>query len=379
MKIAMSLIHLISLFVSLMVLPLSLSARENFKEYRRDQWDFDLGTDYFYSNANHVDYSSGRQNLDSGHLYQLIDSYFRTRFVPKRSMSYFAWANVANVESKNGTYVRTNSVFSQAGFGLDFQMYSGAFDLIPELAAVFPLQKLDPTSDIVAANEGVMEFQTRVNLQKDLRLMQIYSWLGFNYRGEGRSYLMPWGVGLRLNTGSFRWGAELFGFTSVSDDTNNDVVRKTYIDNVQGGSLKFYSKNPALIDSQAYVFWKMTKAFSIQANGGLTVAGVNTAAGFHVGGFLRYTFDLTDGYVQPPEPEIIDSPVPRGRSEMYDDSLSSEKKLREFREATDDGIDQQIFKPRPTKKPKKKRPVDLQKQLDNTEFQIELRSKRKGE
>ncbi len=63
---------------------------------------------------------------------------------------------------------------------------------------------------------------------------------------------------------------------------------------------------------------------------------------------------------------------------MYDSQdteISSEKKVKKFREETNDGIDQNIFRPRPTKKPVKNK--KLQKQLDDTEFQVELKADKK--
>jgi hypothetical protein len=59
---------------------------------------------------------------------------------------------------------------------------------------------------------------------------------------------------------------------------------------------------------------------------------------------------------------------------MYDrsDTQISAPSTRGFKEATDDGVDQKQFKPRPTKK-KKKPSVNLQEQLDKTEFEVELK------
>jgi hypothetical protein len=102
-----------------------------------------------------------------------------------------------------------------------------------------------------------------------------------------------------------------------------------------------------------------------------------------VGGFLRYTFDFTEGYSQSDDYTPLDSEVPSGRSQMYNqnEEMSSEKKVRGFREETNDGVDQNLFKPQPTKPPKKPKKrindADLQRQLDETEFKVELKGKKK--
>ena len=89
-------------------------------------------------------------------------------------------------------------------------------------------------------------------------------------------------------------------------------------------------------------------------DGGMTLAGSNIADGYHVGGFLRYSFDMSDGYVQPEAaPAPVFQPVPTYKSNMYKDANSlSDSEVKKFKEDTKDGVDQKIFKPQPTKKPK---------------------------
>jgi hypothetical protein len=191
--------------------------------------------------------------------------------------------------------------------------------------------------------------------------------------------LLPWGIGGRFRIPRVRLGAELFGSQSISDDqdkgTNKELTRAAYINQVDAGSLKFYSINPSLIDTMAYATFFMTPKWSLQANGGMTVAGSNSAAGFHVGGFIRYTFDMTEGYVEKPFVPLA-SPAPQERSNMYapvDNSLSSEKKVKKFQEDTDDGVSQEVFKAKPTKAPPKK--VAPQESRD---FPMQLKKKKKS-
>jgi len=345
-------------------------AFDNYKEFRRDRWDFEVGTDFFYSEAN---YGSGgtSQSLPSGNHYQLWNIDFGTRYIPRSTWSVFAAGTVSNAESKDSVATRSNSSLSQALVGFDFLMYSDAFQLIPEIVGVMPFEKIDPATDTVANSEGVLEVRSRLIAQKDFGGWRGYGWLGFNYRGDGRSFLMPWGVGAQWKLTRLRLGAELFGYQSVSDDTDKDsLLRTSYINGVNAGSLKFYGANPSLMDTQLYAAWMISPKWTLQANGGMTLTGSNSAAGFHVGGFIRYSFDMTEGYTEDLY-EPVRSPVPNYRSNMYNNEMSSEKKVRNFREETDDGVDQNLFRPRPTKKP------NIQQQLDDTEFQIELKRKKR--
>lgn len=356
-------------------------AFDNYKEFKRDHWDFELGTQYFYSEANYVNMGGGTQKLTSGNHYQLIDVNFSTRYMPSRDWSVFALATIGSAESKNSVSTRSNSSLSQAIGGFDFIMYDGAFQLVPEIAVLIPFEKVNGSGDQVLNSEGVFEAWARMTAQKDLGAARMYGWLGINYRGEGRSYLMPWGVGLQGKFATWKLGAEVFGTQSITDDTDtsNKALRNAYLNQVDAESFRWYSVNPSVVDTLLYATWNLTPAWSLQANAGATVAGENSAAGYHVGGFIRYSFDLTQGYSAPAAYEPVRNSVPRGKSNMYkeaDTDLSSEKKVKKFREQTDDGVDQSLFKPAPTKRPKT---VDdeLQRQMDDAEMQIELKQDKK--
>lgn len=353
-------------------------AVDNYKEFRRDRWDFEMATNYFYSEANYLSGGGGSSSLLSGNSFTLWDTSFGTRYTPKKDWSVFGWGTVSNAESKDSVATRSNSSISEVALGADFLMYSDLFQLIPEFIAIVPFEKVDPSSDTVLNSEGVFEVRSRLIAQKDFGRLRGYGWLGFNFRGDGRSFVMPWGVGAQWKMPRVRLGGELFGFQSVSDDTT-DVdanVRNSYINGVNAGSLKFYSAKPSLVDTQFYATWLMTPKWSLQANAGATLTGSNSAAGFHVGGFIRYSFDMTEGYVEPEYVTPVSSPVPNYRSNMYQESdLSSEKKVRRFKEQTDDGVDQNLFKARPTKR--KTRPRVEPETQYNDDFEVELKSDRK--
>jgi hypothetical protein len=335
-------------------------ALDNYKEFKRDTWDFQVGTNYFSSEAN---YDSGgkNQSLASGAKYTLLDLNFETRYIPRRDLSFFAMGNIGNSESDNTVAKRSNSTFNELMAGMDFVAYSGAFDLIPEFGLVVPFEKVDLNSDSSLNSEGVFQLWGRLIAQKEFTAhIRGYGWGGIQYRGEGRSFLLPWGLGMQFKLPRIRLGGELFGSQSISDDkdkgTGSELTRTAYINQVDAGSLKFYSINPSLIDTSLYATFLMTPKWSLQVNGGMTVAGANAAAGFHLGGFLRYSFDMAEGYAEKPFVSV-ESALPLERSNMYkpeDTSISSEKKVKKFKEDTNDGVSQEAFKARPTKAPKKK-------------------------
>ncbi|MNL00508.1 hypothetical protein D3C87_1209430 [compost metagenome] len=288
--------------------------------------------------------------------------------------------NIGNSESDNTIAKRTNSTFNEIMAGIDFVAYSELFELVPEFGLVVPFEKVDLNSDSSLNSEGVFQLWGRLIAQKDFTSqMRGYGWAGIQYRGEGRSFLVPWGLGMQFKLPRIRLGGELYGSQSISDDkdkgdTNAELTRAAYINQVDAGSLKFYSINPSLIDTSAYAIFLMTPKWSLQVNGGMTVAGANAAAGFHIGGYLRYSFDMTEGYAEKPYVPV-ETAVPLERSNMYkpeDTSISSEKKVKKFKEDTNDGVSQEAFKARPTKAPKKKvAPQEMQ------DFPMQLKKTKK--
>ncbi|MNT01642.1 hypothetical protein D3C72_1361170 [compost metagenome] len=314
----------------------SAEAFDTYKTFHRDSWDFEANTQYFSSTKNFN--SSGKsESLPSGNTYSLWDTTLETRYTPRRTYSIFGSLNIANSQAKDSVATRKNSSITDALLGMDFFMYSGTVDLIPEATIDIPFQAIDAEADDALNSEGVMQVSGRMNVQKDLRPLKLYGYLGFTYRGDGRSFLLPWGSGFEYKA-TRRWlfGAELFGYQSMTDDkdTGDELNRNSHINTVNAGSMAFYSVNPDVIDSKVFLQYRITRPLTFGFDAGMTLAGKNMADGYHIGGFFRYTFDLTEGYVQPPPtPTPAPSPVPSSRSNMYksSDQIGAETDTKKFK------------------------------------------------
>lgn len=349
------------------------SAFDNFKDFRRDSWDLELNTRYFYSDANHT--GSGTQSLPAGGHFSLLDINLETRYVPKHNWSVLAFGTIANSESNNSVVSRTNSTISQVGGGVDYLMFSGLIDLVAEGVGWMGFEKADPLSDVVMNNEGVMQFQSRLIAQKKWRDgWRAYGWGGFTFRSEGRSFLLPWGFGAHKKSRKHTFGGELFGYESITnDEEGNTAVRTSYINSVNAGSYLFYKPNPSLIEARAYGQWSLNRKWSVLASGGMTLAGNNMASGFHIAGGVRYTFDLTEGYTEDLY-NPVNNEVPAYKSRMHGGTANKPPPQKDyFYEETSDGVDQKIFEQqrKPTAKPRVGKP---QKQ----DFNIKLKKKPKA-
>lgn len=362
----------------LTLIPMRAFAFDNFKEFPRDRWDFELSTDYFRSEANYPSGGGSQQSLPSGNSYTLMNFTLGTRYIPDRDWSIFAATNLGNAEAKNSISTRSTSSLTWAYAGADFLIYSGAVDLVPEISLLVPFEKVDGKGDSALNTEGAVEGRARITMQKNFGVFRGFGYIGFTVRSDDRSYLMPWGVGGDLNFANLRLGAELFGYQSVTDDKDkgNPTTRNAYLNTVNAGSFMFYSVNPSLVNAQFYGQLFLTPAWSLKVGGGTTLAGENAAAGFNVGALVRYSYDLGRGYrnVEPDYKSSVPS-TQKTRSNMYyyeDEEISSDRTVPQFKEDTNDGVDQKLFKP---KKPKSNK--SLEQQNGSSDFNVELKSKKK--
>lgn len=359
----------------------SASAFDEYKQFNRDHWDFEASGEYFSSQANY-DSSSSQSSLPSGNSFTLMSFDLGTRYIPSSRWSAFGTLNIADAQSKNSVATRNNSTINAALVGLDFIAYSGVVELVPEISMYLPFQQQNFNSDDVPNSENVVETIARITMQKDFGSTLGYSYVGADYRGDGRSALLPWGVGgeLKFGQGS-RLGLEIYGFhTIVNDtDTNNATYRQAYTSTVLAGSDYFDSLNPSLVDSKAYLRFKLNKKWTFQIDGGATLGGTNEAAGFHGGALVRYSFDMSEGYVQPPQNQApAYAPVPNSRSNLHlheDSTLSSDKKVQKFHDDTYDGVDQTQFRPQPTRRPRVNQ-QQLQQQNEDSDFSVQLKSQK---
>lgn len=342
---------------------------------RFEKGEFEIGADgrFFYSDSNYTS-SGGQQGLASSGTFQDLEVLFGGRFSISPSWALKAGMSVGNAESNGADAVRANSSLTGASLGVETLWTTGFLDFVPGFEVVFPFEKVTADQDAVMNNEGVNENRLTLGFQSSFEGFNLFGGVGYTQRGGGRSALMPWSVGVEFLTESMRFGAKLHGFQSASDDADagssvGELAREATSNRINAGSLRYYAINPSLVDLDGFVAFELGRPWALILHGGLTLAGQNTAAGFHGGAGLSYTFST--------------KPVRKRRA--YDPQMSVDPYLDQFKEDVDDGIDQKIFNPkpkplmRPQQKPRRERTKvpstdpSVQQSLDETEMMIELK------
>ena len=363
-------------------MPTFAFAQRGYHLFRPGNWETRLGMEYRVTDANYES-GGGQTSLRDGGKLTLIDFDFSSRYVLGSDWALFGQLNMTHGESIGADATRSGLILTSGQLGVEWN--TGIFDFldfIPQFSYLIPFEKINADQDDLITSEGVDEIFLNFHLQAAFESFRLYGGLGYMARGEGRSSLMPWSVGTEVPLTSFLVGVRLNGFESVSDDQDagsitDEDARVNTVDRVNAGSFKFYSVNPSIVSTEVYSTFGIGKNIVLGLHGGLTLAGTNSASEIFAGSTLSYRFNPT--------------PVARTRPPV-ENRISIDPQVDQFREDTNDGVNQNLFKPaprrirmapapppRPKAVPKKKKSESdemkrLRKQLNEAEMTIELKA-----
>lgn len=360
-----------------------VSALESPRSFRRGEWESSVRAGYTLTDSNHTGSSS--EALPNDGKFQLIDLGFRSRYVFSPTWALSGMLNFGNAESSSSLVTRSNSALTSGVIGVETLWEVGSLDLIPEASLLFPFEKVTAGQDTVMTSEGVMETLLNMNAQIAFRAFTLFGSLGYDMRGDGRSALLPWSVGVEFKPGRLRFGARLFGFESVTDDRDTggdaEAARIVTINRANAGSMMFYGVNPSVVNSDISLTIGFNPNWDLRLGGGATLTGKNTAATYHGDATLVFRF----------------STVPIARRAREKSNMVVDPFVDQFKEDVNDGVDQKLFEPAPKslpmkdpsiapppirmKKERQKVSMDeqraIQEKLDNAEMQIELKYNKK--
>ena len=344
---------------------------ESSRKFYQDRFTFEANYRYFKTDANYTQDGGQYVSLVGSNSYSVSDLDFGVRWTTGQTYGLYVASRLAQGESKTSGINRTNSYITHAQAGVDMLLISNSkFDLIPDVSLIFPLQRVVKTSDDALAGEGAMEITARVIGRLKWGTLEPFAMLGLTYRDEGRSTLLPYLAGAELSFSSLKLGADIGGYQTILKDqyTSNSSERHV-VSLKNGGSLKYYSVDPSLLETSAWLRWQMGD-FAFKGGAATTMTGTSTAAGLTF--FAGMSFALDSG---PRRRSRQEAPKYQPTSPVEDDDV------QKFEETVNDGVDQNLFrKPTPPPKPKPVRKPDpaqqklkMQQELDSTEFQIELK------
>lgn len=353
--------------------------------YDWGQWQFATSANYHTATANYTKSGGSYVDLLPGYSYSLAQFDFLTRWVVLPKMGVYASTQFAYAESKDVRDTRRNASFSEAAFGIDYQILaSKLWDLYLDFSISMPFQRVDAKSDDVLNHEGSMNMRPSLGFRYWLNNTTLYANTGFIYRDENRSGLIDYAFGAEMNPHNWILGAEVSGFSSLIKDSRNNAFERDIIFAKNGNSLKFYSSDPAILLVKGWIGHSVGKDWQFKVGLSNTITGESYAAGISYFANIIWT------------PNEFKKTAP-----SYQEPKKSQP-INDFQEDTSDGVDQKIFEsvppasappsepikrppPPPKELPKSLAPPtrtgktkeQLRKELDQTEFHIELKSTKK--
>jgi hypothetical protein len=331
------------------------------REYQQGIWQFDLQSTYYKATANYTRAGGQYNNLASGYGYQTLDFDFGTRWTPRKNWGIYASSRVANAESTDPLSTRRNSTFTQVVLGSDFVVYAKRnYQIAPDFSVTLPLERVQVQTDEVTNREGAIEISGQMVGRVTWGQWHPFTFAGFTWRDEDRSALVPFGLGVERDFQQWSLGAELRGYqTAIKDKYSNDPLKREALAVKNGTALRYYSVDPSLLETNFWMRKDLGESWDLKLGGGASITGQSTSAGWNLVAGITYFFNAAE----------------RTRTRRQD--ITVEETPSSFQEEINDGVDQNLFRLIPANPPAEN-PADqqkkkMQKDLDQTEFQIELK------
>lgn len=314
--------------------------------------------EYFSTSANYDSGGGGFEKLNNGGSYKLIDWDFATRYYWSKELSFWAGFGLANAKSTSTSFDRNNTSMTEMSLGMQYRFRNGNWRIIPEGIFLYPFNRVKKDTDTVLTGEGAMVVEPAVWATYKWHTLTPYTRVGVRYRDEGRAILLPWLAGLDWRMGTLTLGGSVGGYQVIKDDdyVSAPLERDAVTTRVDGGSYKFYSINPSLLEAQLYAEGSLTQSMFVRFGIGKTINGKNNAEGLSA--YVHLGWDLGKVTANVPEDEAVKKNPFEIEEQSYDENLFN----TEVQPAPVDS------KPKPKKKKKKR--IDIDSVIKETEGEL---------
>lgn len=278
-------------FVFLCIIALTEFTQAGPLGYKEGRWVFKAKESYFSSNEN-WDKDGNSSTLPNGQSLTVLSSSLSVTHDITDSISAFAILDAVYGKSVGFDFERTRFFPTDLKLGSDILVYSGFVDLVPELIVNIPIDTIAEDTDEVVLSEGVFDIRAGTYISQHFNFLSGYAYIGYAYRAEGRSSLIPYEVQLVKAFGDFQLNAGLWGHQSLQDDEFTDLPqrRRALTSRVNGGSLRFYSVNPSVMELGVSGGLPVSDSFFARVGFSRTLLGSETAIGNTFWASLSYSF-----------------------------------------------------------------------------------------
>ncbi len=188
-------------------------------------------------------------------------------------------------ESDNGINTSFQSpYFARGGVSLRHHQKLHYVILVPSVNFSFPFYLINFNSQLPITQDGSLHFTPAFWLYAPIKnLFYPFGYLGFKFRTNFLSSLLRWKLGALLTISGLEVGLQFQGFWSVILDQSSSRLgdKRALLDRVNGGSLKFFSSNPGVLNLGGWVGWRFSH-FILRLMGDVDMFGQNYAKGSRV-------------------------------------------------------------------------------------------------
>lgn len=257
--------------------------------FQSGRFDLDWNTRYFYTQANHDSKGNKYTQLGNKKYFENTTSQLYGRWGFNESLVGFGSLSASYSRSETATTNFSTSGLSDGQLGVGYLFAHRYVLAAVEASAAFPFETVGFDTNDPLIGEGSTNFDLKLYCGKSFQSLLLYGYLGATARNEGRSTLMPWGIGIRSKLQYWIFEGLLYGFDSVADDefTDNAARRSAVTDRVNAGSLYFFAVNPSLIQWEGSVGYKFSSSVHGLVGYGSTITGASSASGYSLLASLR--------------------------------------------------------------------------------------------
>lgn len=279
-----------------------------------------------------------------------------------------AGLGISSVVAEGDPNSGSNSGLSDLSLSAQYWLNHSGLHIVPQADFVYPLFKIDEASQDTLIGEGAMTFAGGSWLIWPQAFGTPFAYLAFKYRDGGRSFLLPYSLGMHFSPRGHSWWVqgELRGYRTIVDDadTDNRTERETFLATTNSGSDLYYSINPSLMEVKASGGLTLLRRWIVHGGIAQSINGASAAQGMTFS--LGLTFGSRPGgraSINVPDSQQDQFQVPEPE---YDEDLFNESSV-----IVPDAKVSPKRKAPPKKKPKK--PVSIDKMIQDTEKSLERR------
>jgi hypothetical protein len=342
MKKTFKIVPIFNFFVSFAALLFAQQslAYNPYQVFEKDRIDVSTSVNYFKSESN-FNSDGDRQDLTSGNYFQNIEITPTVRWEYIENIGFITGLNIGVAESSDPLLTRKNSIVNRFDLGADY-LFSSSDIHETYLRFIYShaLERASLSTDAVSTSDGVNEIKPEIITRFNFSNFYPYIQGGVNYRSDGLSLLMTYAAGFELRFAEIGLGAAALGRFSIQDDeyTNSASIRDNFNNRVNGGSKKYFSINPNSTDVELSATYAANQDLLFKLFAGYTLIGSNSAAGYNAGFSINLSFDDEDNYRR----RKIKSRLNRHENVP---KVIPKVNPKDFKEDTNDGVNQEYFKP----------------------------------